>query len=81
MLWAILFTSSLETLARCSITTLVLATSQVRTCLGCTRKAFSPVLSGSEGQPSIVAESQLMAGILQAATRCLFCGNRFVYLL
>ncbi|KAF9649199.1 hypothetical protein BDM02DRAFT_3095185 [Thelephora ganbajun] len=66
---------------RCSITTLVLTTSQVRTCLGCTRKAFSPVQSGLGGHPSAVAESQLMAGVLQAATRCLFCGNRFVYLL
>ena len=66
---------------RCSITTLVLATSQVRTCLGCTRKAFSPVRSGLGGHPSAIAESRLMAGVLQAATRCLFCGNRFVYLL
>ncbi|KAF9785254.1 putative zinc-finger of transcription factor IIIC complex-domain-containing protein [Thelephora terrestris] len=66
---------------RCSITTLVLATSQVRTCLGCTRKAFSPVQSGFGGHPPVVAESQFMAGVLQTATRCLFCGNRFVYLL
>lgn len=29
----------------------------------------------------MITESQLMAGILQAATRCLFCGNRLVYLL
>lgn len=68
-------------LVRCSVTTLVLGTSQVRTCLGCTRKAFSPVRSGLGGHPSAIAESELMAGLLQAATRCLFCGNRFVYLL
>ena len=66
---------------RCSITTLVLATSRVRTCLGCTRKAFSPVQLDLGDHPSAVAESELMAGVLQAATRCLFCGNRFVYLL
>ena len=69
------------TSARCSITTLVLATSQVRTCLGCTRKAFSPVQSGLGGHPPAITESHLMAGVLQAATRCLSCGNRFVYLL
>ena len=69
------------TLVRCSITTFALATSQVRTCLGCTRKAFPPVQSGLGGHPSIIVESRLMAGVLRAATRCLFCGNRFVYLL
>jgi general transcription factor 3C protein 4 len=73
--------SSANAPVRCSITTLVLATSQVRTCLGCTRKAFSPVQSGLGGHPSAVVESELVAGILRAATRCSFCGNRFVYLL
>lgn len=69
------------TSARCWVTTLILATSQVRTCLGCARKAFPPVQLSSGGHPSMISESQLMAGVLQAATRCLFCGNRFVYLL
>lgn len=71
----------MNVLARCSVTTSVLGTSQVRTCLGCTRKAFPPVQSGLGSHPPTIAESRLVAGLLQTVTRCLFCGNRFVYLL
>ncbi|CAK5274150.1 unnamed protein product [Mycena citricolor] len=75
---------------RCSITTFILATSFVRTCVGCSRKAFLPLASQNEytshggaganwlpeaGRGWVVEE------MLEAVNRCLFCGNSFVSLL
>ncbi|KAK7031634.1 transcription factor IIIC subunit delta N-term-domain-containing protein [Favolaschia claudopus] len=64
--------------ARCSVTTFLLSTPNVRTCSGCTRKAFLPV--SSCGSPEFLpypARSWLVEEFLEAASRCLFCGNFF----
>ncbi|ETW79260.1 hypothetical protein HETIRDRAFT_478665 [Heterobasidion irregulare TC 32-1] len=71
--------------ARCSITSFILATPMVRTCVGCTRKAFLP-----PGHPSVAerpawlppaAQSWVVEALLGAVRRCLFCGNSFVSLI
>ena len=66
---------------RCSVTTFVLATSWVRTCVGCCRKAFLPpsAMDKSQGQelPEI-SQSWVVEELLNAVTKCLFCGNGFV---
>ena len=71
--------------ARCSITSFILATPMVRTCVGCTRKAFLP-----PGHPSAAerpawlppaAQSWVVEALLGAVRRCLFCGNSFVSLI
>ncbi|KAM6495091.1 putative zinc-finger of transcription factor IIIC complex domain containing protein [Amanita muscaria] len=72
---------------RCSVTTFILSTAFVRTCVGCKRKAFlapsamSNMNDGSEGKLDylpIVAKSWIVGELLEAARRCLFCGNGFV---
>lgn len=69
---------------RCSVTCFVLATCWVRTCIGCCRKAFLPplVLDKNQGQelPEI-ARSWVVEELLNAVTKCLFCGNGFVSIL
>lgn len=84
--------------ARCSVTTFILSTAQVRTCIGCTRKAFLPFSSlgssqddtssmGGRGRgdrdffPPAVRGSWFVEELLEAAYRCLFCGNAFVTVL
>ncbi|KIL65131.1 hypothetical protein M378DRAFT_77284 [Amanita muscaria Koide BX008] len=72
---------------RCSVTTFILSTAFVRTCVGCKRKAFlapsamSNMNDGSEGKMDylpIVAKGWIVGELLEAARRCLFCGNGFV---
>ncbi|KZT59852.1 hypothetical protein CALCODRAFT_553992 [Calocera cornea HHB12733] len=64
---------------RCSITTLPLATPNVRTCVGCSRKAHLP--------PSEIAEKHRVAHgwfadlVLESVRSCLYCGNHFVRIL
>ncbi|KAF8166560.1 transcription factor IIIC subunit delta N-term-domain-containing protein [Mycena galopus ATCC 62051] len=64
---------------RCSVTTFLLSTPNVRTCVGCTRKAFLPLSSCSSAldwlPPS--AQSWLVEEFLESVSRCLFCGNTF----
>ncbi|KAJ4474255.1 putative zinc-finger of transcription factor IIIC complex-domain-containing protein [Lentinula aciculospora] len=75
-----------HTWSRCSVTTFILSTAHVRTCIGCTRKAFLP-LSSLEGEgrrnflPSAVRKSWFVEELLEAVHRCLFCGNAFVSVL
>ncbi|KAJ3821273.1 transcription factor IIIC subunit delta N-term-domain-containing protein [Lentinula raphanica] len=76
-----------HTWSRCSITTFILSTTHVRTCIGCTRKAFLP-LSGLEESgglreflPAAVRNSRFVEELLEAVHRCLFCGNAFVSVL
>jgi len=69
---------------RCSVTTFVLTTSWVRTCVGCCRKAFLPpaALDKSQGQElPVLARSLVIEELLNAVTKCLFCGNGFVSIL
>ncbi|KAJ7663818.1 transcription factor IIIC subunit delta N-term-domain-containing protein [Mycena polygramma] len=67
--------------SRCSVTTFVLSTPNVRTCVGCTRKAFLPLSSRSPASapnwlpPS--AHSWVVEEFLESVSRCLFCGNNF----
>ncbi|KAJ7312923.1 putative zinc-finger of transcription factor IIIC complex-domain-containing protein [Mycena albidolilacea] len=74
-----------HTWLRCSITTFILATPRVRTCVGCSRKAFLPL---SRRDPATTANWLPEAGrgwvveeLLEAVNRCLFCGNSFVSVL
>ncbi len=71
--------------ARCSITTFILSTPYLRTCIGCTRKAFLP--PSSSGVPATgdwlptAARGWVAEELLEAVHRCLFCGNTFVSVL
>lgn len=76
--------------ARCSITTFILSTPWVRTCVGCSRKAFFPPSAHvrPDGQrdldqiPRIIAQGGwVVEELLEAVKGCLFCGNRFVSIL
>jgi len=69
-------------LARCSVTSFILSTSMVRTCIGCSRKALLPV-SQSQAKDDdswmpVAARSWIVKELLEAVERCLFCGNSFV---
>lgn len=59
---------------RCSITTFIIATPRVRTCVGCSRKAFLPGASAESG----AGGGWVVEELLEAVHRCLFCGNSFV---
>ncbi|KAF8638457.1 hypothetical protein AX17_002191 [Amanita inopinata Kibby_2008] len=75
---------------RCSITTFILSTAYVRTCIGCCRKAFlapsAVALLHESGNPEEarlqhlpgVARGWVVEELLEAVRRCLFCGNAFV---
>ncbi len=69
---------------RCSVTTFILSTPWIRTCVGCCRKAFLPpsALDGDKGQelPTIV-RGWVVEELLEAVKNCLFCGNGFVGIL
>lgn len=83
---------TLSAIARCSITSFLLSTPLVRTCISCTRKAFlapSSVTSGTEAANSLpmwtnmpeAARTWFVEELLEAARYCLFCGSRFVRIL
>jgi len=68
---------------RCSITSFILATPMVRTCIGCGRKAFLPLSSTASDQhwlPDDIRNSWLGSEILEVARRCFSCGSNFVML-
>ncbi|KAG7450657.1 uncharacterized protein BT62DRAFT_984993 [Guyanagaster necrorhizus] len=71
--------------SRCSITTFILSTPYLRSCIGCTRKAFLP--PSSSGVPATgdwlptTARGWVTEELLEAVHRCLFCGNTFVSVL
>ncbi|KAL0572279.1 hypothetical protein V5O48_009681 [Marasmius crinis-equi] len=62
--------------SRCSVTTFILSTPDVRTCIGCTRKAFLP-LSMHKSTTKMELKGWFVAELLEAVHRCLFCGNAF----
>ncbi|KAI0331648.1 hypothetical protein GY45DRAFT_1369805 [Cubamyces sp. BRFM 1775] len=69
--------------ARCCVTSFLLATPMVRTCVGCSRKAFLP--ASSQGTPTndpgwlpnSARGSWVLRDLLNATRRCPFCGNNF----
>lgn len=72
---------------RCSITSFILATPNVRTCVGCRRKTLLP---GSLKLPSDLEDQDLLPSLarsgfvndlLEAVHWCIYCENRFVRLL
>ncbi|TFK52028.1 hypothetical protein OE88DRAFT_1718706 [Heliocybe sulcata] len=66
---------------RCSITTFILSTPKVRTCVGCSRKALLPTSEDPERDRNCLpagAQGWAVAELLRAVQRCLFCGNSFV---
>ncbi|KAJ6598219.1 putative zinc-finger of transcription factor IIIC complex-domain-containing protein [Mycena vulgaris] len=67
-----------HTWLRCSITTFILSTPRVRTCVGCSRKAFLP--GGGDWLPE-AGRGWVVEELLEAVHRCLFCGNSFVSVL
>jgi len=70
--------------ARCTVTSFILATTMVRTCIGCSRKAFLPLSQNPSGSPNwlpVAARSWIVEELLEAVNRCLFCGNSFVSIL
>lgn len=73
--------------ARCSITSFVLSTPMVRTCIGCTRKAFLPPSSNASANAVTMmwvpeeGGSWIVEELLEAARVCVYCGNHFVRLL
>ncbi|TFK65956.1 hypothetical protein BDN72DRAFT_824041 [Pluteus cervinus] len=69
--------------SRCAITSFILATTHVRTCVGCSRKAFLPISAtgGKKDWLPKVAQGWVVEELLEAVHRCLFCSNRFVTLL
>ncbi|KAG1744546.1 putative zinc-finger of transcription factor IIIC complex-domain-containing protein, partial [Suillus paluster] len=64
--------------ARCTITSFILSTSKVRTCITCGWKALLPFAASDEGQLPVAAQSWIVRDLLEAVQRCLFCGNGFV---
>ncbi|KIK07830.1 hypothetical protein K443DRAFT_128926 [Laccaria amethystina LaAM-08-1] len=63
---------------RCSITSFLLSTPHLRTCIGCSRKALLPTASSpaNDIQPE-QARSWVVQAFLEASIWCLFCGNNF----
>ncbi|KAF9004682.1 transcription factor IIIC subunit delta N-term-domain-containing protein [Cyathus striatus] len=73
-----------HTWSRCSVTTFILATPFVRTCIGCGRKAFLPPSNATPVMRSMVPEvtqGWVVHELLEAVKRCLFCGNSFASVL
>jgi len=64
---------------RCSVTTFILSSPWVRTCVACSRKAFLPP-SAHQELPTI-AQVWVVEELLEAVHRCLFCDNGFVSIL
>ncbi|KAF8884432.1 putative zinc-finger of transcription factor IIIC complex-domain-containing protein, partial [Gymnopilus junonius] len=67
--------------ARCSVTTFILSTPWVRTCVGCSRKAFLPPSAGNDQDLPEIAKGWVVEELLEAVKRCLFCNNAFVSIL
>ncbi|KAJ8588488.1 hypothetical protein M405DRAFT_740181 [Rhizopogon salebrosus TDB-379] len=67
-----------HTWARCTITSFILSTSKVRTCIGCSRKALLPLPVSDESWLPLAARSWIVRDLLESVQRCLFCGNSFV---
>ncbi|OAX44098.1 hypothetical protein K503DRAFT_706991 [Rhizopogon vinicolor AM-OR11-026] len=67
-----------HTWARCTITSFILSTSKVRTCIGCSRKALLPLPASDESWLPLAARSWIVRDLLESVQRCLFCGNSFV---
>ncbi|PBK65899.1 hypothetical protein ARMSODRAFT_960807 [Armillaria solidipes] len=66
----------------CTVTSFIMATPMVRSCIGCKRKSFLP-LSRQSGQAAPnwlppMAQSWVVEELLEASRRCLYCGNNFV---
>lgn len=67
----------------CVVSSFIMATPFVRSCIGCKRKAFLPLSMrstfkvGSNWLPTI-AQSWIVEELLEAVTRCLYCGNSFI---
>ncbi|KAJ7240849.1 putative zinc-finger of transcription factor IIIC complex-domain-containing protein [Mycena haematopus] len=74
-----------HTWPRCSITTFILSTPFVRTCMGCSRKAFLPLSSRDSATTANwlpeAGRGWVVEELLEAVHRCLFCGNGFVSVL
>jgi len=73
-----------HTWPRCSVTVFILSTPWVRTCIGCSRKAFLPpsMMNKEIGQSlPVVAQGWVVEELLEAVKNCLFCGNGFVVIL
>ncbi|KAJ7182836.1 putative zinc-finger of transcription factor IIIC complex-domain-containing protein [Mycena crocata] len=75
-----------HTWLRCSITTFILSTPLVRTCAGCSRKAFLPLSSRDSSTTTTnwlpeAGRGWVVEELLEAVHRCLFCGNSFVSVL
>ncbi|KAK7052111.1 putative zinc-finger of transcription factor IIIC complex-domain-containing protein [Favolaschia claudopus] len=70
---------------RCSISTFILSTPRVQTCVGCSRKAFLPPsrrdASTTEEWLPEAGRGWIVEELLEAVHRCLFCGNSFVSML
>ncbi|KAJ7132371.1 transcription factor IIIC subunit delta N-term-domain-containing protein [Mycena epipterygia] len=70
-----------HTWSRCSVTSFILSTPMVRICTGCSRKAFLPLSRrSSDSTPNWLpfsAQSWVVEELLEAVSRCLFCGNNF----
>ncbi|EKM55654.1 uncharacterized protein PHACADRAFT_209176 [Phanerochaete carnosa HHB-10118-sp] len=66
---------------RCSITSFILSTPMVRTCMGCSRKALLPPPTSVMRWLPPSARSWLVEDLLSAVRRCFFCGCGFATLL
>ena len=80
------FTLPNSVLARCSVTTFLLPTPYVRTCVGCGRKALlsNSVLLDEEVEDPWRpggAQNWIVEELLQAIQACLYCGQQFIRLL
>lgn len=66
----------------CAVTSFIMATPMVRSCTGCKRKSFLPLSRQSEpAMPNWLppmAQSWVVEELLEASSRCLYCGNNFV---
>ncbi|KAK0457870.1 transcription factor IIIC subunit delta N-term-domain-containing protein [Desarmillaria tabescens] len=66
----------------CTITSFIMATPMVRSCIGCKRKSFLPLSRQSRSAKlnwlPPMAQSWVVEELLEACKRCLYCGNNFV---
>ncbi|KZT34236.1 hypothetical protein SISSUDRAFT_1122382 [Sistotremastrum suecicum HHB10207 ss-3] len=71
-----------HTWKRCIVTSYLLATTQVRTCISCCRKAYLPPrLHRNSSLKENLEGCWIMTEMLEAIQRCLYCGSRFVQIL
>ncbi|KAF9025353.1 hypothetical protein BDZ89DRAFT_953917 [Hymenopellis radicata] len=67
----------------CVVSSFIMATPFVRSCIGCKRKAFLPSSMRSTFKVEnnwlpTIAQSWIVDELLEAVTRCLYCGNSFI---